>query len=158
VATGRKARKPLQDLLAEESVRLECTAVDRDDAIRQAGQALVDAGAVAPAYVDAMVEREGSVSTYVGEGIAFPHATLAETGTVERDAIAVLRFPDGVDWGGETVSVAIGLAALGRGHIALLSQLATVLLDPAKAERIRSATTSADVFAVLGGGAPATAS
>ncbi len=142
-------RKPLPELLSEASIRLECTAADRDDAIRQAGEALVDAGAVDPSYVSAMLERERSVSTYVGESIAFPHATLAEVDAVKRDAIVVLRFPDGVDWDGNRVVVVIGLAALGRGHIGLLSRLATVLLEPGRAEAIRSASTPAEVFAAL---------
>jgi PTS system mannitol-specific IIA component len=61
-----------------------------------------------------------------------------------------LRFPDGVDWRDETVTVVVGLAARGMGHIALLAQLAAVLLEPARAEALRSATTPADVLAVLG--------
>jgi mannitol PTS system EIIA component len=143
-------RKPLPELLADESIRLHCTASDRDDAIRQAGEALVEAGAVEPSYVSAMLDRERSVSTYVGEAIAFPHATLAEVDAVQRDAIVVLRFPDGVDWDGNRVVVVIGLAALGRGHIGLLSRLATVLLEPGKAEAIRSAETPTEVYAALG--------
>ncbi|MFC0682384.1 PTS sugar transporter subunit IIA [Lysobacter korlensis] len=143
-------RKPLPELLAEGSIRLDCRASDRDDAIRQAGEALVEAGAVDPTYVDAMLERERSVSTYVGESVAFPHATLAEADAVQRDAIVVLRFPDGVDWDGNRVVVVIGLAALGRGHIGLLSRLAAVLLEPGKAEVIRSAVTPAAVYEALG--------
>ena len=41
-----------------------------------ADEALVEIGAVEPAYVDAMLERERSISTYVGEGVAIPHGTL----------------------------------------------------------------------------------
>ena len=37
----------------------------------------MEAGAVDPSYVDAMLERENSVSTFVGEGVAIPHGTLA---------------------------------------------------------------------------------
>ena len=143
-------RKPLPELLDRESIRLSCTATDRDDAIRQAGEALVEAGAVEPSYVSGMLDRERSVSTYVGESIAFPHATLAEVDAVKRDAIVVLRFPDGIDWDGNRVVVVIGLAALGRGHIGMLSRLATVLLDPVQAEALRTAAGPDDVYAALG--------
>jgi mannitol/fructose-specific phosphotransferase system IIA component len=68
---------------------------------------------------------------------------------VKHDAIVVLRFPDGVDWDGNDVRVAVGIAAKGNGHIALLSQLATVLLDADKAEALRNATTSEQVYALL---------
>jgi PTS system mannitol-specific IIA component len=140
---------PLAQLLTEPSIRLDAHASGRDDAIKQAGAALVEAGAVDPSYVDAMLSRENSVSTYVGEGVAIPHGTLAGKDAVKHDAIVVLRFPDGVDWDGNDVKVAVGIAAKGNGHIALLSQLATVLLDADKAEALRNATTSDQVYALL---------
>ncbi|MGN6502134.1 MAG: PTS sugar transporter subunit IIA, partial [Pseudolysinimonas sp.] len=114
--SDEEAQKPLTDLLAPASIRLDAKAVDRDDAIRQAGAALVAAGAVDPSYVDAMLDRVNSVSTFVGEGFAFPHGTLAGKDAVKDDAIVVLRFPDGVDWDGNPVSVAVGIAAKGNGH------------------------------------------
>jgi mannitol PTS system EIIA component len=140
---------PLTDLLAEGSIRLSATATDRDDAIRQAGQALLDVGAIDASYVDAMLERENSVSTFVGEGVAIPHGTLAGKDAVRSDALSVIRFPDGVDWAGEPVTVAVGIAARGNGHIALLSQLATILLDPEKAAALRGATEPQQVYDLL---------
>lgn len=140
---------PLAELLTESSIRLDANASGRDDAIRQAGAALVEAGAVDPSYVDAMLARENTVSTYVGEGVAIPHGTLAGKDAVTHDAIVVLRFPDGVDWDGNDVRVAVGIAAKGNGHIALLSQLATVLLDADKAEALREATTKEQVYGLL---------
>lgn len=140
---------PLTELLAETSINLTAEAKDRDDAIRQAGEALLAAGAIDASYIDAMLERENSVSTYVGEGVAIPHGTLAGKDAVKSDALVLLRFPDGVDWDGNPVSVAIGIAAKGNGHIALLSQLATVLLEPEKAEALRNATTTEQVYELL---------
>lgn len=139
----------LTSLLAEDSILLDRTAVDRFDAVRQCGAALVAAGAVDESYVDAMIQRENTVSTFVGEGVAIPHGTLAGKESVKRDALVVLRFPDGVDWEGNTVSVTVGIAAAGGGHIALLSQLAEILLDPEKAEQLRTATSREQVYALL---------
>ena len=62
----------------------------------------------------------------------------------------VLRFPDGVDWDGETVFVCIGIAARGRGYIGLLARLATLLLDPQRAASLRAATSPSEVYALLG--------
>jgi len=140
---------PLTELLAEQSIRLDAAAVDRSDAVRQAGQALLEAGAVEASYLDAMLEREDSVSTYVGEGVAIPHGTLAGKDAVKHDALSVLRFPAGVDWGGEQVTVAVGIAAAGGGHIAILSRLATILMDPDKAAALRAATTAEAVYELL---------
>jgi mannitol PTS system EIIA component len=140
---------PLTELLDERAIRLAATAASRDDAIRQAGQALLDVGAIDASYIDAMLERENSVSTFVGEGVAIPHGTLAGKEAVQKDALSVIRFPDGVDWDGNPVSVAVGIAAKGNGHIALLSQLATILLDPEKAAALRGATTPEAVYELL---------
>lgn len=140
---------PLTELLAEASIRLDASASGRDDAIRQAGQALIDAGAVDAAYVDAMIDRENSVSTFMGEGVAIPHGTLSAKDSVKADALSMIKFPDGVDWDGNDVRIAFGIAARGNGHIALLSQLATVLMDPDKAAALRAATTTAEVYALL---------
>lgn len=140
---------PLTELLAEASIRLDASATDRDDAIRQAGAALMAVGAVDAAYVDAMIDRENSVSTFMGEGVAIPHGTLAAKDSVMSDALSLIKFPEGVDWDGNDVRLAFGIAAKGNGHIALLSQLATVLMDPDKAAALRAATTVAEVYALL---------
>ncbi|MCU1471958.1 PTS sugar transporter subunit IIA [Amnibacterium sp.] len=139
----------LSSLLAESSIRLDSHAADRLDAVRQCGQALLEAGAVDESYIDAMLQREQSVSTFVGEGVAIPHGTLAGKEAVKQDALVVLRFPGGVDWDGNDVRVCVGIAAAGGGHIALLSQLAEILLDPAKAEQLRSATQVQQVYDLL---------
>lgn len=146
----------MADLLTADAIRLDQRAADRDDAIRQCGQVLVSCGAVAPSYVAAMLERERSISTYVGEGVAIPHATLAGKAAVLRDALAVLRFPDGVDWDGERVQVCVAIAAVGDGHVALLGELATVLMDAERARALREATSADDVLRLLSpvGGQP----
>jgi PTS system mannitol-specific IIA component len=139
----------LTSLLAESSIRLDENASSRDEAIRAAGQALIEAGAIDETYVDAMFERENSVSTYVGEGVAIPHGTLAGKDSVKKDALVVLRFPTPVDWDGNEVSVAVGIAAAGNGHIAILSQLASILMDPDSAAALRGATTTSEVYELL---------
>jgi PTS system mannitol-specific IIA component len=126
--------QPLVGLLEERAIRLAESATDRDDAIRQCGSTLVAIGAVDSEYVEAMLERERSISTYVGEGVAIPHATLAGKSAVRRDALAVLRFPDGVDWG---AAVTAAIAAVGDGHVEILSELAQIPPDRAQ---LRKAT------------------
>ncbi len=126
-------------LLGPGAIRLAERAADKSEAIRLCGQALVDSGAVEPAYVPAMLEREASISTYIGEGVAIPHATLAGKDAVLRDALCFLRFPDGVDWDGAQVTVCIGIAARGDGHVEILAELAQILLDPERAHALREA-------------------
>ncbi len=136
--------------LPSEAVRLHCTARDKHDAIRQTGEVLLAAGAVDPGYLDAMRERERSVTTYLGEGVAIPHGTNEARALVHRTALAYLRFPQGVDWGeGQRAHVCIGIAARDDEHLGVLSALARILLDPDKAAHLRRATTEDDVVRLL---------
>jgi PTS system mannitol-specific IIA component len=149
---GRMAgatRRPLTELLGESSIRLDCTAKDRFDAVRQCGDALEASGAVTEAYVESMLERERSVSTYIGEGVAIPHGTLAGKDAVSRSAMVVLGFPDGVDWGGNRARVCIGIAASAGGHVALVARLAEILLDPELAARLRNARSPEEIRALF---------
>jgi PTS system mannitol-specific IIA component len=139
----------LVGLLERRAIRLAETAADRDDAISTCGNLLVEIGAVDPTYVEAMLARERSISTYVGEGVAIPHGTLAGKDAVHRDALAVLRFPAGVDWDGFEVSVCVAIAARGDGHTEILSELAEILLDPDRAQALRDATDPDDVLNLL---------
>ncbi|HZE37964.1 MAG TPA: PTS sugar transporter subunit IIA [Stackebrandtia sp.] len=139
----------MSDLLTAEAIRLEESAADRDAAIDRCGEVLVEIGAVEPGYVDAMRQRERSISTYVGEGVAIPHGTANSKALVRSDALAVLRFPSGVDWGGEEVSVCVAIAAAGDGHVALLAQLAEILLDPDAARALREATDTDTMLQLL---------
>lgn len=139
----------LVDLLDPGAVDLAARAASKEDAVRACGEALVRVGAAKPEYVEAMLERERTVSTYIGEGVAIPHGTLAGKEAVVRDALCYLRFADPVDWDGEPVSVCVGIAAAGDGHVEVLAQLAQVLMDPDQAEALRSAVTTEDVVRVL---------
>lgn len=139
----------MAELLARDAIRLGERAGSRDEAIRRCGAVLVEVGAVAPEYVEAMLARERSVSTYIGEGVAIPHGTLNSKESVRRDALAVLRFPDGVDWDGFDVRVCVAIAAAGDGHVDILAQLAQILMEPDQAERLRAATDVDDVLDLL---------
>jgi mannitol/fructose-specific phosphotransferase system IIA component len=136
-------------LLDPGRIRLDGTAVDRFDAVTQVGALLVEAGAVADGYVDSMLARERSISTYVGEGIAIPHGTADGKAAVLSDALAVLRYPDGIDWDGSTVEVCIGIAAAGDGHLPVLAALAEILMDPDRAAALRAATSADEVRRLL---------
>ena len=86
--------------LSERDVRLGRRAADKTEAIRMAGQAMVDSGLIDPAYIDSMLGRERVAGTYLGSGIAIPHGLPEARGLVRRTGVVVVQFPQGVDWGG----------------------------------------------------------
>jgi mannitol/fructose-specific phosphotransferase system IIA component len=139
-------------LLPPDGIRLGLQASDRFDAVRQSGQVLVEIGAVEPPYVEAMLERERSISTSLGEGFAIPHGTEDSRQWIRETMLSFLQFPDGIDWEDDDVTVCIGIAAVGDEHVGVLANLARVLTVPEQAARLRAAERLEDVLALLGSG------
>lgn len=136
-------------VLSREGIQLGLATVDRDTAVDQAGAALVALGAVEEGYPATMHEREAMVSSFVGEGVAIPHGTDAGRAMVRRAALAVLQYPEGIDWDGQTVHLAIAIAAAEDEHMAVMSRLAQVLLEPDAVQRLRTTSDPDDVLALL---------
>lgn len=108
---------------------LGCRAASRDEAIEFSGSLLVARGSVSSEYVDAMLQREEVVSTYLGNGVALPHGVLESKSHIRSTGIVVAQYPDGVDWGPGTAHLVVGLAAVGDDHVRVLSRLAEILQD-----------------------------
>lgn len=117
-------------VLIRENILLKQKVENKFDAIRLAGQLLVDNGYVFEGYVDDMIERENSVSTYVGNNIAIPHGIEGSQEKIRRSGIVLVQIPDGVDFGpGKKAKLVIGIAGKGNTHLDILSKLALKCLD-----------------------------
>ncbi len=139
----------MAEVLPEAGIRLGLTATDKWDAIRQCGAVLLELGAVEAGYPETMLEREKSVSTFIGEGVAIPHGTDESRALVRNTTLGVLQFPGGVDWDGQQVTICVAIAAKGDEHVQVLSALAQILMDPAQAERLRTSAGTAEVRGLL---------
>ena len=87
----------ITELLRPEGVALGMQASTRDDVIDQLTELQVAGGAVTDAagYTEAVLERESTFSTAVGEGIAIPHA---KTASAARPGLVATTLDEGVDW------------------------------------------------------------
>jgi PTS system mannitol-specific IIC component len=151
VAAVEEADEGAGEMLAEESIVLRGRATTRDDAITEAGRLLVDCGAVEESYVEAMHERERSVSTHMGNLLAIPHGTNEAKPAIRRTAISFVRYPDGLDWNGKEAKFVIGVAGAGKDHLALLGKIAQVFVDKERVAELEAAQSTADVRRILGG-------
>lgn len=145
----KEEKKPA--LLYPENVKVGCKADTKENVIRQVGQMLVDSGYVSPSYVDAMVKREESFSTYMGNELALPHGVEEAKKKIKASGIAVMIFPEGTDWGGETVKVVVGIAGVGEEHLQILSVIAEQALEEGNMERIINGSAQ-EVYEILKGG------
>ena len=139
----------MSDILTKASVKVPGDAATKDDAIREAGQLLVDAGAVTPSYVDAMFEREKSVSTYMGNYLAIPHGTNESKDSITRSALSIVRYDRPVDWDGHEVRFAVGVAGVEGGHLEILNKIAIVFSDMDEVEKLLAAESADEVYELL---------
>jgi PTS system mannitol-specific IIC component len=139
------------DVLSVGSIVLGGSAKDRDAAIEEAGQLLLAAGAVDAAYVASMHERERSVSTFMGNGLAIPHGTNEAKGSIRRTAISFVRYDLPLDWNGKQAEFVIGIAGAGDDHLSLLSRIAEIFVDADRVAELRAARTPDEVLSVLQG-------
>lgn len=136
-------------ILRADSVVVGAKADSKWDAIRQAGDLLVKGGYVGMNYVDAMVEREKITTTYLGMGIAIPHGTGEAKKEVRHTGIAVVQYPDGVDFDGEKAQLVIAIAGVGDEHLELLARLSEALEDENVLAHLKSTTDKEDILRVL---------
>jgi mannitol PTS system EIIA component len=134
-------------LLTTDLIRLQATARDKSDAIRQAGELLAAAGVVEPGYVEGMLAREETMSTYLGNGVAIPHGQHANLSQVRRTGISVLQVPAGVLWEeDERAYLVIGIAATSDEHVGVLANLAEVIEDPDTTHQLINTVDSAIIL------------
>ncbi|HHX8499919.1 fused PTS fructose transporter subunit IIA/HPr protein [Vibrio antiquarius] len=138
--------------LNKNDITLSQSATDKFAAITNIAQSLTDKGLVEHGYVEGMLNRENQNSTFLGNGIAIPHGTTDTRSMVKTTGVAVHHFPQGVDWGdGNTVFVAIGIAAKSDEHLGILKQLTKVLGADGVEERLRNAKNEDEIIALLHG-------
>jgi PTS system mannitol-specific IIA component len=139
----------MSDVLTLSQVKVPGTARSKDEAIREAGQILVDAGAVSPSYIDAMFEREKSVSTYMGNYLAIPHGTNESKDSIMRSALSVIRYDQPIDWDGNEVRFALGIAGYQGGHMDILSKVAILFSDMDEVNKLIEAKSAEEVYQIV---------
>ncbi|MFF1571592.1 PTS sugar transporter subunit IIA [Leifsonia sp. NPDC058292] len=126
------------------------SATTRDEAIREAGRLLVAAGAVEPAYIDSMGDRERTVSTFMGNGLAIPHGTNEAKDEIKRSALSFIRYGSPIDWDGEEVRFVVGIAGVNNEHLEILSKIAIIFSEEDDVQKLIEAPDADALFALLG--------
>ncbi len=119
-----------EPVLTLDRIKLGCETVDKETAIRAVGQLLVDAGCVDAGYVEAMLDREKVLTTYIGEGVAIPHGVGTARDLIRKSGICVMQYPQGVVFGeGKVARLVVGIAGKGGEHMDILSNLAEIIME-----------------------------
>ena len=136
-------------MLKKENIVLNQTAEAKEDVIRQAGQLLVDQGAVEPAYIDSMLAREEVVSTFMGNGLAIPHGTDEGKTSVIESGLSLIQVPGGVDFDGNEAKVILGIAGKENEHLDMLQKIAVLFSDEDNAEKVINASSADEIISLF---------
>ena len=144
----------ITDLLKRDSILLNAAPANKADAINTLGDLMDKSGNLSnkDEYLKSVFAREESGSTGLGEGIATPHA---KSSGVREAGLAAMVVPNGVDFDaldGQPSRLFFMIAApegAADTHVEVLSQLATMIIDPDFKEALISAPTVERFLALI---------
>jgi PTS system mannitol-specific IIA component len=139
----------MSDVLTLNSIKIHGTAETKEEAIAEANDLLLAAGAVTSDYLASMLERESSVSTYMGNYLAIPHGTNEGKDAILASALSFVRYAKPIDWNGEEVRFVVGIAGKEGGHLDILSKIAIIFSDEDEVDKLLKAPSDEAVFALL---------
>lgn len=137
------------NVLRADSVRIHPGSVTQHEAMQEAADILVAAGSVTAGYYDAMLQREATVSTYMGNELAIPHGTNETKDEILDSGLSLVRYDGGVDWGGEPVMFVVGIAGKGDEHLEILSRIAILFSDDDDLARLKAASTPEELYELV---------
>ena len=123
-------------VLLKSNIRIKTEIVSSDEAIVAVGRQLLESGYVEEKYIEGMLERDHSLSVFMGNKIALPHGEYEYKKNILNSGIVVDVYPNGIDWHGETVNLVVGLAGIGEDHIQILSNIATVFGEIEEVDKV----------------------
>lgn len=126
----------MSKVLCEENIFLNLESISKEEAIKLTGRKLVENGYTSESYIDAMLEREKVMTTYIGMGFAIPHGISDSKKEIKKSGLVILQFPNGIEFEDGTAYILIGIAGIGDEHIDILSKVA-ILIDDELCDRLR---------------------
>lgn len=147
----------LLDIVVKKAIIPSLTATDRDAAIAEIIDAIVEAGALSPKlrdeFVKAVIKRENRGSTGFGHGVAVPHVKHP---AITKMAVAVAVSPGGVDFNAldrqPVYSILLLLSPEDQPeeHLDAMEAIFGNLSQETFRRFLRQATTAKDILTLLG--------
>lgn len=140
----------LRDYIAPETTALGQRANGWEEAVKQAGGLLERAGSINASYTQAMVDMVKKLGPYivVMPGVALAHAR--PEGNVSRDSIAVVTYPEGINFGNpsnDPVYAVFAIAArTDQDHLTVFQALAKFIAEEENVARLKKAKCFEDIL------------
>jgi len=145
----------LPDLITRDTIKLQAHVSDWKEAVQEAGQLLVDAGAVEPRYVDAMMRTVEELGPYIviAPGVALPHARPEEG--ARRISMCFVTLEPPIEFGNadhDPVRLVVAFSAVDKdSHIQALAGLTRLLQDEEKVQAVFQARDKSEVLRLVRG-------
>jgi len=142
-----------EEMLPVERIALNVEVKDWQEAIRAVGSMMVSTGVVEERYIDGMIATTKELGPYIviAPGIAIPHSR-PEDGVIST-CLAYARLIPPINFGNkenDPVHILFALGALDHTqHVEALKQIAEILSDQDKFQKLLEADTVESVTAIL---------
>lgn len=138
------------EILCENNILLNVESETQNEAIERVGKLLVQNGYVDEKYIEGMIKRNDDISTYIGNGIAIPHAMSEYIKYIKHSGIVIAQYPHGVDFGEEnTAYLVIGIAGKNDDHMVILSKIATTCQDESNVKKLVKTGSKKDIMELI---------
>lgn len=142
----------MKEVLVPDGILLNLPVMTKQEAIKKAGQTLVNLNYVTSDYIECMFDREKEIETYLGNHIAIPHGTNESKQFIKNSGIVLLQFKHAIDYGEEKVHLVLGIAGEGNKHLEILSKIAICLLDQDNLAQIINSNSKQEILKIINEG------
>lgn len=138
------------EMITESNLHLDCHANNKAQVLSMVGDTFNKQGYVTQDCVAFLVERENTVSTFVGNGIVLPHLPASAKNIIAKTGIEIFQFPEGVIWDRTNIMfIAIGIIAKKHEHIDVLKEVALIFSNDVIAGTLALISTKTDFLRIL---------
>lgn len=140
--------------IEKEQIFLGLKANNKAEVIDFCGEKLLELGFIEPPYIQAMHDRENSLSTYIGDSIAIPHGLNAKQHVIKA-GLVLCQYPDGVCFGNhgdsdtQKAQIVVAVAAKNNSYLDLVSAITKVLGDVTATEILKFSENLDEVLALF---------
>ena len=148
----KKAIQTIMEILSLDHILTGVRVENWQQAVKVAGQILVEKGSITSQYIDNMIQAVYDMGPYMVLMSHFALAHAAPCEAVLRDDMSLIILDEPVVFGSpnDPVKVVLCLACKDKeSHISALSKVAEALMDEAVFDAIMKASTAAEAYEAL---------
>lgn len=137
-----------------ENIRINQRAKDWKEAIRVAGEPLVQCDSIDAKYIEQMIESVETLGPYIVIMPGFALAHAAPGNTVKKSDVSIATFTDNIDFhtDNDPVRVVLCLACVDKtSHLDKMKNLATRLMSDGIVEQMYECTSAEELYTLING-------